>query len=226
MAGALSNAKQVVEDSLVASLRATAGSVVQTAVKGTIFGAVLTLVVGTMVYLLSDSWLRVLLMAVLITIATTVASVYLGIYRAAGAAIVAANDEANLASHALEGVLDVARAGDRVTGGIGGNALDAASSRVIGAAKLLGKERSGVLGFVSAFAKKQVYKRVGSIAAVELAATSGNDVDWDATSDRLENRIDGMVTNQVMAALNRGALVVAVPIVVGALVLGLVVGLL
>ncbi len=226
MAGALSNAKQVVEDSLVASLKATAGSVLQTAIKGTIFGAALILVVGTMVYLLSDSWLRVLLMAVLITIATTIASVYLGVYRAAGAAIIAANDEANVASHALEGVLDVARGADRVTGGIGGNALDAASSRVIGAAKLLGKERSGVLGFVSAFAKNQVYKRVGAIAAVDLATTDGNEVDWDATSDRLENRIDGMVSAQVQGALNRGALIVAVPIVVGALVLGLIVGLL
>ncbi|UUZ60634.1 hypothetical protein [Nocardioides sp. B-3] len=225
MSGALSNAKQVVEDSLVASLKATAGSVLQTAVKGTIFGAVLIAVVGTMVYLLSDSWLRVLLMAVLITIATAIASTYLGVYRAAGAAIIAANDEANVASHALEGVLDVARGADRVTGGIGGNAIDAASGRVIGAAKVLGKERSGVLGFVSKFAKKQVYQRVGAIAAVELE-TTGNQVDWDATSDRLENRIDGMVSAQIRGALDRGALIVAVPIAVGALALGPVVGLL
>lgn len=223
MSGVVQQAKDVVENSLVASLKAGAGTFVGTIIKGTLAGTALVAVVIGIVYALSDSWVRALVLALLVATAVGVASTYIGAMRAAGSAIVAANDEANLASHALTGVLALARStDDHVVGGLGGKAASLAARKVAGAAATLGKEKSGVRGFVVGRAKHLLYSKVGAIAAVELDT---NGVDWEATNANLENRIDGMVTAQVMGLLNRNALILAVPIVVGALILAVVVGL-
>lgn len=225
---AVESARDHVGDALLAGLRGGAGTFLHAVLKGSLYVGALVLACGVLVHVLAGRWLLTLLVVLVVAVVGGAANAYLASYRAAAGAVLAANEEARLASHVLSGVFAVARGADNVTGGVGGDALDAATRRVAKAARALGRQKSGVRGLLVGRARRLLYRRVGAIAAVQLAddARSGGGVDWAATKGKLEGRIDAMVSHQVHGYLDRAATVVAIPVAVGALALALVVGLL